>query len=161
MNATSARQKPIGPSATSMKGRRRPSGVWKVSDHGPITGESASANRPSEPSTSAISVPESVKRPSRTCRYVVVVIANARPNAPSPSDHASPRRSGTASARRYALPVGRESSADHLHDGVDRTLDVVGSAGEASEHPPREDLLERPVQDPGHEPRIGVGTDLT
>src|SRR5215210_812717 len=52
MNATSARQKPIGPSATSMNGRRLPIGVWKVSDHGPITGESASANSPSDPSTS-------------------------------------------------------------------------------------------------------------
>ena len=37
MNAIRARQNPIGPTATSMKGLRRPSGVWKVSLHGPIT----------------------------------------------------------------------------------------------------------------------------
>src|SRR3954470_11789018 len=160
MNATSARQNPIGATATSMNGRRRPSGVWKVSDHGPITGESARANRPSEPSTSAISVPESVKRPSRTCRYVVVVSANARPNAPSPSDHVRPRWNAGASARWSVVPVGGEARADHLHDRVDRARDVLGLAGEAAEHPSREDLLQRAVEHPRHEPRVGVGADL-
>ena len=37
MKATSARQKPIGPSAASMNGCLRPIGVWNVSLHGPIT----------------------------------------------------------------------------------------------------------------------------
>ena len=37
MNGISSKQKPIGPSAASMKGRRRPIGVWKESLHGPIT----------------------------------------------------------------------------------------------------------------------------
>ena len=43
-----------------MKGRRRPSGVWNVSLHGPITSGSAIANRPSAASTAAISVVEDV-----------------------------------------------------------------------------------------------------
>ena len=64
MNAISARQKPIGPSAASMNGRRRPSGVWKVSLQGPITTGSVSANTPSAASTAAIIVRESVNRPS-------------------------------------------------------------------------------------------------
>src|SRR5436190_8451610 len=159
MKATSARQKPIGPSATSMNGRRRPSGVWNVSDHGPTTGDSASANSPSDPRTSAISVPESVNFPRSTCRYVVVVIAYARPNAPRPSDHTAPRRSG-ARLRPGALVPGSESSGDHLHDGVDGTSDVVGPVGETTEHPAGEDLLERPVDDPRREPRVGVASDV-
>ena len=62
MNGISRRQKPSGPSAASMNGRRRPSGVWNVSLHGPITGDSASANTPSAPSTSPISDPDGVNR---------------------------------------------------------------------------------------------------
>ena len=58
MNGISSRQKPIGGSATSMNGRRRPSGVWKVSLHGPITGESVSANTPSAPRMTPIRPPE-------------------------------------------------------------------------------------------------------
>ena len=54
MKAISARQKPIGPTATSMKGRRRPSGVWNVSLQGPITSGSVSAKAPSAASTAAI-----------------------------------------------------------------------------------------------------------
>ena len=64
MNAISVRQKHIGPSATSMNGRRRPSGVWKVSLQGPITSGSVRAKTPSEPRTSPIRPPEEVKRPS-------------------------------------------------------------------------------------------------
>ena len=60
MNAISRRQKAIGPSAASMNGRRRPSGVWNESLHGPITGESRRANTPSAPSTSPIKAPEVV-----------------------------------------------------------------------------------------------------
>ena len=63
MNAISARQKPIGPRATSMNGRRRPSGVWNVSLQGPTISGSVIANTPSAASTSAISVVESVKSP--------------------------------------------------------------------------------------------------
>jgi hypothetical protein len=85
MNGIRTRQKAIGPIAASMNGRRRPSGVWKVSLHGPITGESRSAKTPSAPRTSAISVPELVKCPSSTGRKVSVVIENASPKAPSPS----------------------------------------------------------------------------
>ena len=62
MKGISSRQNPIGPSAASMKGRRRPSGVWKPSLQGPITGESSNAKRPSAPSTRPISVPDDVKR---------------------------------------------------------------------------------------------------
>ena len=62
MNAISASAKTIGPSATSMNGRRRPSGVWKVSLHGPITSGSVSANAPSAARTRPTSVVESVYR---------------------------------------------------------------------------------------------------
>src|SRR5436190_7654495 len=92
MNAISARQNAIGPSATTMKGRRLPSGVWNVSLHGPITSGSARAKTPSAPRTRAMSVRESVKRPRIGGRYAaVVVIENARPKAPSPSSHTRPR----------------------------------------------------------------------
>ena len=64
MNAISARQKPIGPSATSMNGRRRPSGVWKLSLHGPITSGSEIAKSPSAARTSAIRVADVVNWPS-------------------------------------------------------------------------------------------------
>jgi len=63
MNATSARQKPIGPRPTSMNGRRRPIGVWNVSLHGPITSGSVSAKIPSEPRMRAISVRDDVNLP--------------------------------------------------------------------------------------------------
>src|SRR5919198_1592216 len=89
MNGIRTRQNAIGPTATSMNGRRRPSGVWKVSLHGPITGERSSAKTPSARSTRAISVPELVKWPSSTGRKVSVVIEKARPKAPSPSTHTS------------------------------------------------------------------------
>jgi hypothetical protein len=86
MNAISARQNPIGPSATSMNGRRRPRGVWKVSLHGPITSGRATAKSPSDASTSAISVAEDVNCPSSGGRLAAVVVREkASPNAPSPS----------------------------------------------------------------------------
>ena len=64
MNAISARQNPIGPSATSMNGRRRPSGVWNESLHGPMTSGSVIAKSPSAARTSAIRVAEVVNCPS-------------------------------------------------------------------------------------------------
>ena len=101
MKGISSKQNPSGPSAASMKGRRRPSGVWNVSLHGPITGESANAKTPSAPSTSPISVPDVVKRWSSGGRYAaVVVIENASPNAPSPSVQKRLRR--TAGERAAA-----------------------------------------------------------
>ena len=60
MKASSASANVIGPSAASMNGRRRPSGVWKVSLHGPITSGSVSAKTPSAASTSPTSVVDSV-----------------------------------------------------------------------------------------------------
>ena len=64
MNAISARQNPIGPIATSMKGRRLPIGVWKVSLQGPITSGRVSAKTPSAASTAPISAVELVYSPS-------------------------------------------------------------------------------------------------
>ena len=63
MNAISARQNPIGPTATSMKGRRRPIGVWNVSLQGPITSGSVSAKSPSAASTAPINEVDSVYAP--------------------------------------------------------------------------------------------------
>ena len=86
MNGTSSRQNAIGPSATSMNGRRRPSGVWKESLQGPTTGDSVSAKKPSAPITRPISEPDVVN----VCRSggsatEIVVIEKASPKAPSPS----------------------------------------------------------------------------
>ena len=93
MKATIARQKPIGQSAASMNGRRRPIGVWKVSLHGPITSGSEIAKTPSAASTAAIIVFESVNFASSGGRYAaVVVIENASPKAPSPRIQTRPRR---------------------------------------------------------------------
>ena len=64
MKAIRARQKPIGPTATSMKGRRRPSGVWNVSLQGPITSGKVRAKAPSAASTAPISDVELVYSPS-------------------------------------------------------------------------------------------------
>ena len=86
MNAIIARQKPIGPSATSMNGRRRPSGVWNESLHGPITSGRLIAKTPSAARTSAISVADDVNWPRSGGRYAAVVVSeNASPNAPTPS----------------------------------------------------------------------------
>ena len=63
MKASSASAKAIGPMAAAMNGRRRPSGVWNVSLHGPITSGSVSAKNPSAARTRPTSVVESVYRP--------------------------------------------------------------------------------------------------
>ena len=60
MNASSASANVIGPIAASMNGRRRPSGVWNVSLHGPMTSGSVRAKAPSAASTRPTRVVESV-----------------------------------------------------------------------------------------------------
>ena len=107
MNGISSRQKPMGGTATSMNGRRRPIGVWNVSLHGPITGEISSAKIPSAPRITPISPPESVKRLMSGGRYAAVVVSeNASPNAPSPSVQSSPRLTGgTATSASEACVV--------------------------------------------------------
>src|SRR3954447_23431722 len=86
MNAIRARQKPIGPTATSMNGRRRPSGVWNVSLQGPITRGSVRAKRPSAARTAPISEVDVVYCPSTGGREAAVVVSDpARPSAPTPS----------------------------------------------------------------------------
>ena len=86
MKASRASANAIGPRATSMNGRRRPSGVWKVSLQGPITSGSVSAKAPSAASTSPTSVVESVYCSRIGGRYAAVVVsAQARPSAPDPS----------------------------------------------------------------------------
>src|SRR6476620_6017337 len=97
MNPISSRQNAIGPIATSMNGRRRPSGVWNESLQGPTIGETVSANRPSAPIATPISVPESVNvRSSGGSATEMVVTEKASPNAPSPSDQIRLRRTGGA-----------------------------------------------------------------
>ena len=101
MNAISARQNPIGPTATSMNGRRRPIGVWKVSLQGPITSGSVSAKTPSAASTAPISEVEPVYSPSTGGRYAAVVVSDqARPNAPTPELDDGARRSTDLRRRR-------------------------------------------------------------
>ena len=62
MKATRDRQKAKAGSATSMNGRRRPIGVWKVSLQGPITRGTLSAKSPSAAMIAAMTVAELVKR---------------------------------------------------------------------------------------------------
>ena len=126
MNATRASAKAIGPSATSMNGRRRPSGVWKVSLHGPITRGSVSANAPSAARTSPTSVVESVYCPRIGGRYAAVVVsAQARPSAPDPS---------ARTFQRVAPPSGgdrrpRQPAADEVDDGALGTGDLLVAVG--------------------------------
>src|SRR6188472_1617491 len=104
MNGISSSVNPRGPSAASMNGRRRPSGGWNVSLQGPITGDSVIAKTPSAPSTSPISVPESVKRERSGGRYAaVVVIENARPKAPRPSVQKREVRTGGVRTVAWAV----------------------------------------------------------
>src|SRR5262245_11800032 len=114
MNAISARQKTIGPVATSMNGRRRPSGVWNVSLHGPTTSGRVSANRPSAARTSAISVVEPVNSRRIGGRYADVVVSDhASPSAPAPRTttvRATDRSAGHGAAG--------ETAADDLDDGA-------------------------------------------
>src|SRR5438876_5901200 len=106
MKATRARPKESGPSAASMKGRRRPIGVWKVSLHGPMTSGSVSAKKPSAAITDAISVAELVKCLRSGGRYArVVVIENASPNAPSPRLQTALRWGGTSGSSSNAAEV--------------------------------------------------------
>src|SRR3954466_11710828 len=129
MNGISSSVKPSGPIAASMNGRRRPSGVWNVSLHGPMTGESAIAKTPSAPRTRPITVPESVKRESSGGRYAAVgVIENASPKPPRPSRQKSDRLRGRGAGRSSSAvapatvlggrdrSVGGEASAHDLHD---------------------------------------------
>src|SRR3954465_13835729 len=147
MNGISNRQNPSGPSAASMKGRRRPSGVWNVSLHGPITGDNASANTPSAPSTRPMSVPDSVKRCSNGGKYAaVVVIEKASPNAPRPSVQKSLRRTagsraaawgvhGATKLERRRLAVRSQASAHDLDHRLLRRRDLLVTVVELAEHP--------------------------
>src|SRR3954447_2116469 len=48
----------------------------------------------------------------------------------------------------------------HIDDRGDRTLDIVLLARQLTEHPTREDLLERPVHRPRRHLRVDVETHL-
>src|SRR5512138_155374 len=92
MNGRSASEKAIGASASSMNGRRRPSGSWVASLSGPTNSGMKKANTPSAASTRPMSVRESVNSERRGGRYAAtVVIDQARPKAPRPRDQMSPR----------------------------------------------------------------------
>src|SRR5438552_378318 len=171
MNAISVRQKHIGPSATSMNGRTRPGGVWKVSLHGPITSGSVRAKIPSEPRMRPINPPESVNLERNGGRYAaVVVIENASPKAPNPSVQTSARgcdrpvrggsvtSSATSLAYRRGYPV--EAADEHVDDGALGPGDLVVPVRQLAEHPGGQDLLERAVDDRRGEPRVELGPEL-
>ena len=125
MNAMIARQKPIGPSAASMNGRRRPIGVLKVSLQGPITSGSVSANTPSAASTAAIIVFESVNFSSSGGRYAaVVVIEKASPNAPRPRIQTRPRRVAHTS-------IPSQTTSTTVRSAAATSLVAVRAAGRA------------------------------
>ena len=68
--------------------------MWNESLHGPITGESVKAKKPSAPITRPMTEPDSVNvLSSGGSATEMVVIENARPNAPKPS--VQNRRRGT------------------------------------------------------------------
>ena len=92
MKGISNRQNAIGPSATSMNGRRRPSGVWKESLQGPTIGDRVRAKNPSAPITRPINEPEVVKVcSSGGSATEIVVIEKASPKAPRPRVQSSRR----------------------------------------------------------------------
>src|SRR6476620_10210375 len=173
MNGISRRQKPSGPSAANMNGRRRPIGVWKVSLHGPITGDNVSANTPSAPSTSPINVPDSVNRCRSGGRYAaVVVIENASPKAPAPRIQKTLRLTAPDCRAASAVTcvtasdlgdyaVGGEPAADHQNDHLLCTRDRLVPVLELAEHPAGEDLLDCPVEDVAGHARIEVRTEFT
>src|SRR6476469_9979627 len=173
MNAISRRQKPIGPSAASMNGRRRPSGVWNESLQGPMTGESSRANTPSAPRTRPISVPDSVKRCNRGGRYAaVVVIENASPKAPDPriqkrlllTDSERRAPSAVTCVTRSDLggfAIGGQAATDDLYHRLLGAGDRLVAVLELAEHPARQDLFERTVEDVAGHARVEVGTELS
>src|SRR6266496_1853542 len=135
MNAIRERQNAIGPSAASMNGRRRPSGVWKEALQGPITTGSGSAKRPS--------------MPRRGGRYAAVIVSEkARPAAPRPSVQTSPHEARPARLGLDCCAICCEPATDHLEDRTLGARDVLLPVGQLTEHPAGEDLLERPVEDP-------------
>src|SRR5919109_1362249 len=112
MNATAPRATAIGARLRSMYGRRLPRDVWVASLMGPTRSGSTNAKAPSEARTSPISVLESVNSSRSGGRYAAtVVIDQARPKAPSPSDQMSlvgaargaPSGSSGTSSRSAAL----------------------------------------------------------
>jgi hypothetical protein len=60
MNRISSRQNAIGPTATSMNGRRRPSGVWNESLQGPTIGRDRQREQALRADRDADQRPESV-----------------------------------------------------------------------------------------------------
>src|SRR6266516_2980556 len=139
MNGISSRQKPIGPIATSMNGRRRPIGVWNESLQGPTTGESRSAKTPSAPRTTPIRPPECVNLCRSGGRYAaVVVIEKASPNAPSPSVQSNRRGGGLVGvAQSPESPCGQTRLDSSVEDvpgeprgevGADRAVRLAAPA---------------------------------
>ena len=157
MKAISARQNPIGPTATSMNGRRRPSGVWNVSLQGPITSGSVSAKIPSAASTAPISEVDSVYWPSTGGRYAAVVVRDqARPSAPTPSlTMVATLEPSSASG----VAADGETAADDVDDRPLCTGDLLVTVGKLAEHPARQDLLEPSVEDPARKSRVEVGAE--
>src|SRR5262249_38446643 len=172
MNGISSRQNAIGPTAASLNGLRRPSGVWNVSLHGPITGDKASANTPSAPRTSPINVPESVKRSSSGGREAaVVVIEKARPNAPRPSVKKRGVRTGGLRAVAWAvscatklerrrLAVPGQPAADDLDHRLLGNGDLLVAVLQLAEHPSGQDLLQCAVEHIADHAGVDVGAEL-
>ena len=156
MNASRARRSRAARRATSMNGRRRPSGVWKPSLHGPITSGRVSANTPSAARTSAISVVESGEALEH--RRQVGGGRRQRPREPERPDAEDDDRA-CAAARQAATGAGGETAADDLDHGALGTRDLLLAVGELAQHPAREQLLQGAVEDPAREPRVEVGAE--
>src|SRR5512132_4380576 len=155
MKASSASANVIGPSAASMNGRRRPSGVWNVSLHGPITSGRVSAKTPSAARTSPTSVVDSVYRPRIGGRYAAVVVSDqARPSAPAPRTSVSRPAPPSGDDRRRA-----EAAQDDVDDRALGTGDLLVAVGKPAHHPAGEDLLEAAVHHPARETRVELGPE--
>src|SRR5439155_6089429 len=106
-----------------------------------------------------MSVLESVNFASNGGRYAAVIVSEkASPHAPSPRRQIRPYE-----AERPLIGSGvssRKSATDHLEDRPLGQGDLVVVVRELPEHPTRQHLFERAVEDPAREPRVDLRAEL-